>query len=270
MKKGRKMCGNRDASEKQKPWVSQPKAKDMGVFVCLLPPKVTNPHYRKILHTLFTQILLLRGLLVGSRVSNASSSSRTSRRMNHGTFISGLSFSQPLKIPRKASEELFSSVRTLGNGHDLICLLCTLSFSSVGLGLGLMHLQLGELVVDRGGEPLDYLLLLSYAPAPLGTCSCERKTTSMYPREKKAWAFCLCLAWHTRAKQAACRGVYLPTMLGGRYTLECGSFVGQLSVHRDTFKRGIPCKCRQAGGGTKPLGRPYLIGKKSKSLDRKK
>lgn len=50
MKKGRKMCGNRDASEKYKPWVSQPKAKDMGVFVCLLPPKVTNPHYRKILH----------------------------------------------------------------------------------------------------------------------------------------------------------------------------------------------------------------------------
>jgi len=62
-----------------------------------------------------------------------------------------------------------------------------------------MHLQLGELVVDRGGEPLDYLLLLSYAPAPLGTCSCERKTTRT---RKKSLGFLLvpCLA---HARQAS-------------------------------------------------------------------
>ena len=101
-----------------------------------------------------------------------------------------------------------------------------------------------------------------WAPAPAR----ERQRE----REKKAWAFCLCLCLaHTRqASSLPWKCIYQPCW--GGYTLDCGSFVGQLSVHRDTFKRGIPCRCRQAGGGTKPLGRPYLIGKKSKSLDRKK
>ena len=66
-----------------------------------------------------------------------------------------------------------------------------------------------------------------------------------------------CLA-RAPSKQLAV-DLYLPNHAGGIHS-RLWFVVGQLSVHRDKFKRGIPCRCRQAGGGTKPLGRPYLIG----------